>query len=180
MSPSRLASLMVALLLLGAVGCRGAQAPAHPLSEAPGIAPGNTARAPAPAPVPQATPMPIPPAATAPAVPAAVQAQIDRGVVLFAQNCSSCHGGRGEGTVQAPALVGEGTLPLDPPAGARVRRVKFQSAMDLGMFIKDNMPPNGAHLPPRDVACVLAWLLKEHGRTPTAPISPATAGAIQR
>lgn len=99
---------------------------------------------------------------------------------MFAQHCASCHGARGGGTNQAPAVIGEGTLPLNPPPGARVRRVKFQSAMDLGMFIKDNMPLNGTHLPPRDVACVLAWLLKEHGRTPTEPISPATAGAIRR
>ena len=52
--------------------------------------------------------------------------------------------------------------------------------MDLGMFIKNNMPPNGPHLPPQDVACILAWLLQQHGRTPQAPISPATAGAITR
>jgi mono/diheme cytochrome c family protein len=109
-----------------------------------------------------------------------VQAQIDRGVWLYGQRCAACHGAGGEGSASAPPVIGEGSLPLDPPPGARLRRVRFQSAMDLGLFIKDNMPPNGAHLPPQDVACVLAWLLQQHGRTPTEPISPATAGAIRR
>lgn len=176
MPPSRGFALVVALfVLLGLACCSGSRSPSHPVWGARSTTPADTAGAPALAP--QAVPAPT---AATPVVPAAVQAQIDRGVILFAQHCASCHGARGGGTNQAPAVIGEGTLPLDPPRGARVRRVKFESAMDLGMFIKNNMPLNGTHLPPRDVACVLAWLLKEHGRTPTEPISPSTAGAIRR
>lgn len=176
MPPSRgLSSFVVVFVLFGIASCSGSRSPSHPVWGARVVTPTDAAQAPAPA----VQPSPARAAAT-PAVPAAVRAQIDRGVLLFAQHCASCHGAAGGGTNQAPALVGEGTLPLNPPPGARVRRGKFESAMDLGMFIKDNMPLNGTHLPPRDVACVLAWLLKEHGRTPTEPISPSTAGAIRR
>lgn len=184
MSLSRSSALLVLLLVVGLAACSGgrtapqptaqmpAPTPAAPMAPAPTYAPPPTTYTPPPT-----TPMPAAPTATASP---AVQAQIDRGVTLFAQHCAACHGSRGEGSRSAPGLIGEGTLPLDPPPGARLRRVRFQSAMDLGMFIKTNMPPNGNHLPPRDVACVLAYLLQQHGRTPTQPISPATAGAITR
>lgn len=165
--------LVVGLLALGLVACNGSGAATHPIDGPP--APVATA--------PPATAMPAPtpaPVASQPAASPAVQAQIDRGRMLFARNCTSCHGAGGEGTTRAPAVIGEGSLPLNPPPGARLRTVRFQSAMDLGMFIKNNMPVGGQHLPPSDVACVLAWLLQQHGRTPTQPISPATAGAITR
>ena len=167
MSFLRTVSLLAFVLVLGLAACQGDRPSSHPVGLSP--AGGVTTPSTVPAPV-----------ASQPAAPPAVQAQIDRGVVLFAQNCASCHGARGAGTTKAPAVIGEGTLPENPPPGARLRTVRFESAMDLGMFIKNNMPYGGTHLPPRDVACVLAWLLQQHGRTPTQPISPATAGAIRR
>jgi len=158
---SRYFAWTIVLLALGLAACQGDR-----LVSGPSAAPRDVTSA--------------PPVAAPPQAPPAVQAQIDRGVVLFAQHCTACHGTRGEGSDRAPAVIGEGSLPLNPPPGARLRTGQFQSAMDLGMFIKNNMPAGGTHLPPRDVACVLAWLLQQHGRTPTEPISPATAGAIRR
>ena len=170
MNPSHVLVLMILVLASALAGCQGEQSPTHPV--------GGAAAQPMARP-PTVAPPPAQPTAQ-PAAPPAVQAQIDRGRVLFAQHCASCHGAAGQGSTSAPAVVGEGSLPLDPPPGARIRRVRFQSAMDLGMFIKNEMPLGGQHLPPRDVACVLAWLLQQHGRTPTEPISPRTAGAITR
>lgn len=163
----------VLLLVLAVAACNGGLSASRPGADPAG--PSTAARVP-PAAAPETRP--VPPAA--PRVPAAVQVQITRGRALYAERCAVCHGVRGEGSDRAPAVVGDDALPLDPPPGARLRRVRFQSAMDLGMFIKTSMPPDGRHLPPQDVACVLAWLLQQHGRTPTEPISPATAGAITR
>ena len=132
---------------------------------------------------PGAAPAAPAPIAARPSAPPAVQAQIDRGQLLFSQTCTTCHGLRGEGTPRAPALIGDGTLPLAPPAGRRVRTGPFRTAMDLGMFIKNEMPYGGTHLPPSDVACVVglaapgprhhadaADLTRDGGRDPAALI----------
>jgi mono/diheme cytochrome c family protein len=112
------------------------------------------------------------------AAPAAVVAQIDQGAALFQRNCAQCHGARGEGSTAAPALIGAQALPMNPPAGARLRRTTFRAGKDLGMFIMTTMPPQGAKLPPTQVACVLAWLLHQNGATPQQTVSPATAGSM--
>ncbi len=169
MSIPRVLGCVIALLVLGLAACHGDRPASHPLSGSSG----------APTPAPIAARPAVAPIAARPTAPPAVQAQIDRGRALFARNCTACHGSRGEGSARAPALIGAGTLPLSPPPGRRIRTGRFQTAMELGMFIKDNMPYRGTRLPPPDVACVLAWLLQEHGLTPTQPISPATAGAIR-
>lgn len=124
------------------------------------------------------SPRPTPAASPASAA-SGVQAQIDRGGPLYAANCSACHGAGGEGSAQAPALIGPGALPTYPPPGRRMRTGAFASAMDLGMFIKTSMPPGGPHLPPDQVAAVMAWILQGNGITPAQPISPSTAGAIR-
>ena len=169
----RVLSFTAAFLVLGLLGCHGSRLTSTPTAAAPATLP-NTA------PAPMAAPVAVQPAPVQPVVSPAVQAQLTRGRMLYAQSCTACHGSAGEGSSRGPAVIGEGTLPLNPPAGARLRRGQFESAMDLGMFIKDNMPMGGTHLPPSDVACVLAWLLQQHDRTPTAPISPVTARSITR
>lgn len=52
-----------------------------------------------------------PPPATSPQAPPA-QATPD-GATLYGQNCASCHGTRGQGTQQGPALVGTGPASVD-------------------------------------------------------------------
>jgi cytochrome c len=113
-----------------------------------------------------------------PAVDPGVQAQVQRGAVVYAQACARCHGARGEGGA-APVLIGAAALPLQPRPGALVRTTPLRNAMDLGMFIKDQMPPGGPPTPPSDVAAVMAWILTSSGVTPPQAISPATAGGIR-
>ena len=101
------------------------------------------------------------------------------GAQVFAQTCARCHGRAGEGSRLGPAVIGPTALPSRPRAGARTRRGSFSTAMDIGMFIKGNMPPGGPQPPMSDIAATLAWLLHSNGTTPTQTISPSTADAIR-
>lgn len=106
-----------------------------------------------------------------------VQMQIEDGRRTFASQCARCHGAAGEGTLQGPAVIGGGALPSNPPPGRRVRTGAFRSAKDIGMFIKDNMPP-GSSTPPAQTAGLLAFLLQSNGVMPSQRIDPAAAGSI--
>lgn len=118
------------------------------------------------------------PPSVAPTAPnAEVASQISRGQQLFASNCSKCHGAAGEGSAEAPAVIGGGALPSSPPAGRRLRTGAFRSAKDVGMFIKDNMPP-GSHTPPDQTGAILAFLLQANGVTVSQPMSPTSAASI--
>jgi hypothetical protein len=107
----------------------------------------------------------------------AVQAQVEDGRRTYAAQCARCHGAAGEGSAQAPALIGGGALPTNPPPGRRLRTHPFHTAKDIGMFIKDTMPP-GSSTPPSQTAGLLAFLLQANGVTPTQSINPAAAGSI--
>jgi mono/diheme cytochrome c family protein len=122
----------------------------------------------------------MPPASSyaAPAAPSSeVASQIARGQQLFASNCAKCHGAAGEGSAQAPAVIGGGALPSNPPAGRRLRTGAFHSAKDVGMFIKDNMPP-GSHTPPDQTGAILAYLMQSNGVTVSQPMNPTSAASI--
>ena len=163
------------LLALGIVACSGqsltGQTPAQPQVAQPQFTqPGI-----APTPGPQA----MPPQAMSPqAMSPQVAAQVQRGTPVYAQSCARCHGAMGEGGT-APKLIGPGSLPTAPARGQRVRTGAFNTAMDLGMFIKTHMPDGGPATPPSDVAAVLAYLLKSNGITPPTSLSPSSAGAIR-
>ena len=122
-----------------------------------------------------------PPPAASYAAPAAangeVAAQIAKGQQLYASKCATCHGAAGQGTSQAPAVIGNGALPSNPPANRRLRTGAFRTAKDLGMFIKDNMPM-GSTTPPDQTGATLAFLLQSNGITPTQPMSPTSAATI--
>src|SRR5687768_5790024 len=90
--------------------------------------------------------------------------QIDRGAKLFGANCAKCHGDQGQGK-KGPALVGKTALPLDPPATAKKRDVKFKTAADVFDWVKANMPPKGAKLSDEEYAAILAFDLKANGVT---------------
>lgn len=159
---------LAAVLMLGLVACQGSRTSSYPVA--------TTSAAPPAAAAPTAMSQPAPqPMGPSPAV----QAQIDRGASIYAASCASCHGSMGQGGARAPALIGPSALPAMPPPGRRVRTGRFDTAMDLGMFIKTNMPLGGQHLPPTDVAAVMAWILKSNGITPPTTISPSTAGSIR-
>jgi mono/diheme cytochrome c family protein len=98
--------------------------------------------------------------------PANFTEQVAFGQKLYGQECASCHGPGGEGTGDAPRLVGlkEGALPLDPPATAKFRKTQFKTVMDVGAFVVANMPPNkGGSLSTDAYFSILAFDLKANG-----------------
>src|SRR3954468_19957690 len=64
--------------------------------------------------------------------------QVAHGADVYAARCSSCHGKGGEGTAQAPPLVGATALPLDPPSSARFRKSQFVTVADVAEFVTEN------------------------------------------
>lgn len=144
---------------------RGAGAPAA--ATAPVAAP---SAAPAGAPAPFVAPAPAP-------VALANGSQAQSGAGLFAQSCAKCHGAAGQGSADAPALIGARALPTNPPAGRRMRTGAFASAKDIGMFIKDRMPP-GSHTPPDQTAAILTFLLQSNGVQTSGTMNPSTAATI--
>jgi cytochrome c len=100
------------------------------------------------------------------AAPTTFGEQVALGQKLYGQNCASCHGPGGEGTGDAPRVVGlkEGALPLDPPATAKFRKTQFKTVMDVGAFVVENMPPNKAgSLSAEQYFSILAFDLKANG-----------------
>jgi len=91
------------------------------------------------------------------------EAQAARGAQLYADNCASCHGAKGEG-VDAPALVGKDALPLDPRPTQKYRKGQFHTALDVGQFVAKNMPPKApGSLKESEYWDILAFDLKANG-----------------
>lgn len=98
----------------------------------------------------------------------AFELQVDRGAGLYATHCAGCHGDMGQGTSQAPRLVGlaEGALPLDPPPGAMVRSAQFVTAGDIATFAATNMPADDpGSLATDEYVAILAFALFANGVT---------------
>lgn len=96
----------------------------------------------------------------------AFREQATKGAVLYGEHCSRCHGDSGEGSDEAPRLVGlsQGALPLDPPAGRKARTMQFRTVADIAGFAVKNMPPKKAgSLPEEDYWRILAFDLKANG-----------------
>ena len=112
---------------------------------------------------------------------AAADAQIAKGKELFGANCASCHGDNGEGKKgKAPAVVGEGALPLDPPKKAKMRKgIKFSTAADVADFVVKNMPPKkGGSLQPEEYYAILGFDLSANGVELKEPLSAENAASI--
>jgi cytochrome c len=106
--------------------------------------------------------------------------QIARGAVVFSKSCAECHGTSGQGTDEAPPLVGAGALPLHPRPGQK-RAAPFHTALDVATFVTQNMPPKAAKLPPlseADYWAVLAFALSANGVALERPVDPDRAAAI--
>jgi len=89
--------------------------------------------------------------------------QVAAGAKLYGEKCAECHGAHGEGQ-PGPALVGKAALPLDPPAGAKFRKVQFHTAADVFKFVKATMPPKApGTLSDADYGAILAFDLKANG-----------------
>jgi cytochrome c len=90
-----------------------------------------------------------------------------RGVTVYAQQCASCHGEKGEGIAPNPRLVG--AQPTDFSFGRDRALVKtignyWPYATTLYDYINRAMPfASPGSLPPDDVYSVVAFLLAENG-----------------
>ena len=98
--------------------------------------------------------------------PATFAAQVAHGRTLYAENCAKCHGDSGEGTDDAPRIVGlkQGALPLDPPASRKFRKSRFVTVADVAEFAMEYMPPKQAGtLTNEEYLAVIAFDLKANG-----------------
>jgi mono/diheme cytochrome c family protein len=92
--------------------------------------------------------------------------QVADGQALFAEHCAKCHGDAGQGTEDAPRIVGlaEGALPLEPPASRQIRKTRFVTVADVAEFAMANMPPKKAGtLSTDEYLAVIAFDLKANG-----------------
>jgi len=111
--------------------------------------------------------------------PATFTEQVTRGADVYAEHCSSCHGKGGEGTAQAPAVVGAAALPLDPPSGAKVRKSQFVTVADVATFVVQNMPADApGSLSEDDYYAVLAFDLHANGIDLDKKLDGAVAGSL--
>jgi len=96
--------------------------------------------------------------------PATFSEQVTRGAEVYTARCSSCHGKGGEGTADAPPVVGATALPLEPPSGAKLRKSQFVTVADVAKFVTENMPGDApASLSTDDYFAVLAFDLHANG-----------------
>ncbi len=110
-----------------------------------------------------------------------------QGADVFARECASCHGRRGEGLTSAPAIMGPGALPLyarDPSTTGNVAlqaqqqqdqnlrsadqrtRPPFRTAADLHQYVSHFMPLPQARmgsLKPDEYWAVVNFILLAHG-----------------
>jgi len=90
--------------------------------------------------------------------------QVTLGGELYGEYCSSCHGKGGEGTPDAPAVVGASALSLDPPSGAKVRKTQFVTVADVANFVVHNMPGDApGSLSEEEYFAILAFDLHANG-----------------
>ena len=97
------------------------------------------------------------------APPADAMAQAAAGGPLYGQFCGKCHGDGGQGTDQAPPVVGPNALPLDPRPTAKYRKNQFHTAKDIADFVLPNMPPKGPKPTVEQYLDILAFDLKANG-----------------
>jgi len=117
----------------------------------------------------------------APASHASDTDQAAEGAKLYKKHCAKCHGDAGQGTKKAPPVVGKEALPLDPPAGAKVRKTQFHTAQDVAAFVAEKMPANKpASLTTDQYYDILAFDLKANGVDVSGKkIDPTTAAEIK-
>jgi len=127
------------------------------------------------------------------------------GADVFGRACASCHGQRGEGLSQAPALMGSGALPLykrDPattsspafqdiaerqrqqslPPGADTRGA-FKTAADLFKYVSREMPlpkSKAGSLSEGEYWAVVNFILVGHGSAvPAGGVTAANAATVE-
>ena len=99
---------------------------------------------------------------------------------LYGAKCARCHGDHGEGHGDAPAVVGEGALPLDPPAKAKFRKGKFETAKDVHDFVRAAMPPgHGGSLTDDEYWALIAFDLDANKVKVTGKLDDVAAAQIK-
>jgi cytochrome c len=107
------------------------------------------------------------------------EAQVQAGQKLYAKHCAGCHGDAGEGSKKAPPVVGKAALPLDPPAGAKVRKSQFHTAADVAGFVVKNMPAKKpGSLKTDEYWAILAFDLKANGVEVKEKVDAASAAKV--
>ncbi|HVR19407.1 MAG TPA: cytochrome c [Polyangiaceae bacterium] len=120
------------------------------------------------APAESAAPEAMAPAASvAPsAAPANFAEQVALGQKVYGAKCAGCHGNSGEGSKDAPAVVGldKGALPLAPPPTSKYRKTEFKTVADIADFVVKSMPPKApGSLSAEEYFAILAFDLKANG-----------------
>ena len=135
-------------ILIALSACGGSAPPAEaPATEAPAAA------------------EPMTPAASV-APPANFAEQVALGQKVYGAQCAGCHGASGEGSKDAPAVVGldKGALPLAPAPTAKYRKTEFKTVADIAEFVVKSMPPKApGSLTAEEYWAILAFDLKANG-----------------
>jgi mono/diheme cytochrome c family protein len=125
---------------------------------------------------------------------------------LFQQECATCHGKRGEGLTNAPAVIGAGALPTYPrdqslstnpalsnnaqqqaqdssrPPGAPSRD-PFRTAKDLYDYTSTKMPlpkSRAGSLKPEEYWAITTFVLLAHGSAvPEGGLNESNAASVQ-
>jgi len=125
---------------------------------------------------------------------------------LFQKECAACHGKRGEGLTNAPAVIGSGALPTYPrdqslstnpalsnnaqqqaqdssrPPGAPSRD-PFRTAQDLFSYTSTKMPlpkSRAGSLKPEEYWAIVNFMLLAHGSAvPDAGVTADNAASVQ-
>jgi len=127
-----------------------------------------------------------PATAATPATPAAAPSaatfgqQVAAGQAAYGANCAGCHGDAGQGG-KGPRLVGlgQGALPLDPPADRKFRKTRFVTVGDVADFVVANMPPGkGGSLPADQYWAILAFDLHANGIDLPQPLTADAAKTL--
>ena len=90
-----------------------------------------------------------------------------RGAQVYAQQCASCHGAKGEGIAPNPKLIGPDPRDFSFASDAKIARTignYWPYATTLYDYVNRAMPfATPGSLPPSDVYSVVAYLLAENG-----------------
>ena len=106
-------------------------------------------------------------------------AQVERGADDFGEYCAKCHGNMGQGSSQAPPLVGADALPLDPPASRVLRTEQFHTAADVFAFASEFMPKdNPGSVEEDELIDILAFDLDANGVELDEPLTAENADEV--
>lgn len=109
---------------------------------------------------------------------AALDKQVADGKKLYTENCSKCHGAAGEGTKDAPPVVGKDAFPLEA-APPRKRAAKFHTAADVFAWASKNMPAKKpGTIKPADMLAIFAFDLTANGVKLDKPLDGAAAAKV--